>query len=269
VSLVADSKGRVLLPAIVLAGDRAGGNALARAHGLLASVLVDVAGRTCLERVLTSLRASTSVDGGLLVGPAIEIVRDNALLAQLLQGDDFRWHAPQGGPSASAASAATTLARYPALLTAGDHALLRPSTIDAFCDAAMQTTQDFVVGLVRYDLVRAHFPHSRRTLLKFADGHYCGSNLFLLRTANALAALSFWQQLESERKRPWRIAARLGPGSLLRYLSGSLTIASAFELLSKRAGCRVGYVEVDDPRAAVDVDSDADRILAEQLLRNE
>lgn len=242
---------------------------MARAHGLLASVLVDVAGRTCLERVLTSLRASTSVDGGLLVGPAIEIVRDNALLKELLQAGDFRWHAPESGPSASAASAASTLARYPALLTAGDHALLRPRTIDAFCQAAMQTTDDFVVGLVRYDLVREHFPHSRRTLLKFSDRDYCGSNLFLLRTANARAALSFWQQLESERKRPWRIAARLGPGSLLRYLTHSLSVASAFELLSKSAGCRIGYVEIDDPRAAVDVDSDADRILAERLLRDE
>ncbi len=254
------------LPAIVLAGERPGGNALAREHGLRASVLIDVAGMSCLERVLVALRACPLIDGGVLVGPAGELVHTDATLRRLLQTGDFRWLEPASGPSASALAAADLLDRYPALLTAGDHALLDATIIDSFCRAALASNADFVAGLVPHAVVKARFPGSRRTLLKFNDGTYCGSNLFLLRTAAATAALRLWQALEQERKRPWKIAARLGPGWLLRYMAGTLSVTQAFELLSARSGCRVGFVPVDDPRAAVDVDSSADLALARQLL---
>lgn len=257
------------LPAIVLAGERPGGNALAREHGLAASVLIDVAGRSCIERVLAALRASQTIDGGLLVGPAGDLARTDPTLRRLLLPGDFMWLAPASGPSASALAAATSLARYPVLLTAGDHALLDASIIDRYCESALASKADFVVGLVPHATVIARFPDTRRTLLKFSDGTYCGSNLFLLRTAAGTAALRLWQAVEQERKRPWRIAARFGPGWLLRYLSGTLSVAQAFARLSARSGCHVDFVPVDDARAAVDVDSSADLALARQVLADD
>ena len=255
-----------LVPAIVLAGERAGGNALARAHGLSASVLVQVAGKPCITRVIETLRASRTIDGGLIVGPAAEIAQHDRILQALLATGDFRWLEPAGGPSASALRATSALTRCPLLLTAGDHALLEASVVDRFCAAAQRTDLDFVVGLVPYALVQTRFPRSRRTVLKFSDGHYCGSNLFLVRTAAGTAALRLWQRFEAERKRPWRIARLLGPGWLLRYLVGSVSLAQAFALLSAHSGCAVGWTQVDSARAAVDVDSSADLALAERVL---
>jgi len=254
------------LPAIVLAGERPGGNALARAHGLPAGVLVDVAGQNCVERVLAALRASAHVAGGLLVGPAGDLARTDASLCRLLAPGDFTWLAPANGPSASALAAASALDRWPALLTAGDHALLNATIVDDFCRAALAREADFVVGLVPHALVRARFPQSRRTLLRFQDGVFCGSNLFLLRRAAGTAALRLWQAVEQDRKRPWKVAARLGPGWLLRYLGGRLEVGEAFALLSARSGCRVDFVQVDDALAAVDVDSSADLALAREVL---
>ena len=43
-----------------------------------------------------------------------------------------------------------------------------------------------------------------------ADGDFSGCNLFLLATTRAEAAIATWQAVEADRKRPWRIAARLG-----------------------------------------------------------
>ena len=83
------------------------------------------------------------------------------------------------------------------------------------------------------------------------------------------ATLAFWSGVEAERKRPWRIARRLGPGVLLRYLLGRLPVDAAFEALSERAGCRVGWVALPSPRAAVDVDTAADWRLANRLLRED
>ncbi|MCB1748523.1 MAG: NTP transferase domain-containing protein [Gammaproteobacteria bacterium] len=257
------------LPAVVLAGERPGGNALARSHDVAAGVLVEVLGRPCLARVLDALRASDRVGGGVVVGPRREVVDGDAALRALLEAGDFRWLPPADGPSASAMAGVAALARWPVLLTAGDHALLTPAIVDDFCTRADRLAADVVIGLVPWARVRAAWPESRRTLLRFADGACCGSNLFLLRSARATAVLDFWRAVERERKRPWRIARALGAGTLLRYLGGRLERAEAFARLSAQAGAEVACITIDEPRAAVDVDSAADHALAERILAHD
>lgn len=259
---------RVRLPAIVLAGERPGGNALARAHGLPSSVLVPVAGTPCVTRVLHALRASRAIDGGLLVGPDEAIAHGEPVFQELLAPGDFRWLAPDAGPSASALRASAALHHYPVLLTAADHALLDAGIIDRFVTAALASRADFVVGLVPWPTVRARFPTTRRTLLRFADGAWCGANLFLLRTHAGRAALEFWRRLEADRKRPWRMASRIGLVFLARYLTRSMRLSTALAHLSARAGCEVAHVNLDSARAAVDVDSSADLALAEEVLQH-
>jgi CTP:molybdopterin cytidylyltransferase MocA len=257
--------------AVVLAGERPGGSALARELGIAAGVLADVAGQPCISRVLAALRASGCVRGGVICGPDGDIVAHTPALQALLAPGDFRWVAPQRGPAASALLGAREAGGYPVLLTGGDHALLEPAMVSGFCRAALARTDepdppDLVVGLVPHTLVARAFPESRRTVLRFADGAYCGSNLFALLGEASAGALSFWSGVEADRKRPWRIARRLGVRPLLRYLSGRLAIDEAFATLSRLTGCRVGWADVPFARAAVDVDSHADWLLANRLL---
>lgn len=263
------------LQAIILAGERAGGNPLALELGVPAGVLVPVHGRTCLDRVLDCLTACQHISDGIVCGPDANVLVSQDELGQRLSGSGaFTWCAPATGPAASALTASQKLEPGPKLLTSGDHALLSPQTVDAFCKSVLQAQAgaksgaDIVVGLVPYAQVKSAFPDSRRTLLQFADGTYCGSNLFLLLTPDAKGALEFWQSLETQRKHPWKIAARLGVGTLLRYLFHQLTVDQAMARLSELAGCKVDWITVDDPRAAVDVDSHADWMLAEQILGN-
>jgi hypothetical protein len=257
------------LQAVVLAGERPGGNALARSHGVAAGVLVEVRGRSCLARVLAALRASARIGGGVVVGPDAAIVAGDTALRGLLEAGDYRWLPPADGPSASAMAGADALGRYPLLLTAGDHALLTPAIVDDFCARAGTVAADVVIGLVPWTRVHAAWPESRRTVLRFADGACCGSNLFLLRTPRAIEALTFWRALERERKRPWRIARGIGYGTLLRYLAGRLDRGEACARLSARAGAAVACITIDEPRAAVDVDSAADHALAERILAHD
>jgi len=251
---------------VVLAGERPGGSALAQAMRVAAGVLVDVAGQTAIARVFAALRASTCTANGLLCGPARSIIEHSSHLQALLAPGDIRWLPPASGPAASAVAALAQLDSYPALLTTADHALLTGTTIDAFCERALASDADFVVGLVPYACVRAAFPESKRTVLRFADGGYCGSNLFCVRRERGIKALLFWREVEALRKRPWKIARHLGLLTLLRYQLGRLRSADAFAVLSRKAGCQVSFVELPIARAAVDVDSVADRELAEQIL---
>lgn len=255
--------------AVVLAGERPGGSALARDLGLPAGVLAPLAGTPCLLRVLDALDGASRVHGVTLCGPSRDVLDAAPALAALTARPDLTWIAPESGPAASAEAGAEASAHYPVLLTSGDHGLLSATMVDRFCDAATTADADVVVGLVPHGLVQAAFPESRRTVLRFADGAFCGSNLFALHGPAARRALSFWSGVEADRKRPWRIARRLGLWSLLRYLSGRLPVDAAFATLSRRAGCRVRWVTVPSARAAVDVDSAADWRLADRLLRED
>ena len=252
--------------AVVLAGERPDGSVISKELDLAASVLVDVAGKPALARVIDALETSEMVEGGLLSGPVEEIYQDNEKFRKILNGSSFQWIAPEAGPSASAVTALEQLDRFPALLTTGDHALLSPELVDFFCNEAVKMDFDVVFGLVPYAIVQAAYPESKRTVLKFSDGWYCGTNLFAILSRAGKAGPAFWWELEVLRKRPWRMVYHFGAGLLLRYLFGRLSLDRALELLSRSAACRVGYVRIEEARAAVDVDSLADRDLAEKIL---
>jgi molybdopterin-guanine dinucleotide biosynthesis protein A len=255
--------------AAVLAGERPGGSAFSRELGLPASVLVDVAGRSALARVIEALESAETVDGGVLCGPSENIYRGNPEFRHILSGSSFSWMAPQAGPSASALAAVERMGRFPVLLTAGDHALLSAELVETFCAQAREMDVDVAFGLVSYSIVKAAYPESKRTVLRFSNGEFCGANLFALMNRKGTAGPAFWSRLEADRKRPWRMARRIGVGTLLRYLFGRLTLERALESLSRAMGCRVGYVLIGTPRAAVDVDSMADRDLAVKILKSD
>ena len=257
------------MKAVLLAGDRPGGSRLAQATGVPAGALVPVAGQPCIARALAALRAAPCIDGGLIVGPDEATLRQSEALATLLAPGDYRWIAPAAaGPAESALRALDELhGACPILLTCADHALLSAETLERFAADALAADAQALVGLVRFERVMRRFPGSRRTRLRFRDASRCGANLFLLRDPAARQAIAFWRAMQQDRKRPWRIAARLGLGLSVRYALGQLSIAEAFDRLSAKAGCRIGWVEVDDPLAAVDVDSPQDLALAEQVLQ--
>jgi len=257
----------------VLAGERPGGSALSRAFNVSASVMVPVAGQSALARVLGAVHESRRAIPAIICGPAADAVGRDPQLERLLAQSGFEWRAPEAGPAASAVAAVTAAAAYPVLLTAGDHALLQPAIIDDFCTSVdvlnARQEYDFVIGFVPHALVRSAWPQSKRTVLRFSDGGFCGSNLFAVLNPDGLKALAFWRRAEADRKHPWRIARRFGLAALIRYVLRRLSLPAALESLSTASGCRIGWVAVEHARAAVDVDSVADQQLAHHILSGE
>jgi GTP:adenosylcobinamide-phosphate guanylyltransferase len=253
--------------AVVLAGDRGPDDPVARHTGAPCKALVPVAGRPMLLRVLDALAASTVIDGVTLVGPQARQLEQSPEIAARIAAGAIAWLPPQSSPSLSAAAALEQLpADRPVLLTTADHALLRAPWVDGFCERALASGQDAVVGLARHADVMAAFTGSKRTALHFRDGAYCGCNLFAFLTLAGRRAPAFWRQLEQQRKRPHRLAAALGFGTLVAYLTRSLTLAGGLKRLSGKVGAQLGAVLLDDPRAAVDVDSVADFELVQSIL---
>nr|WP_314469082.1 nucleotidyltransferase family protein [uncultured Novosphingobium sp.] len=243
--------------ALILAGSRPGTpDPVAAAEGLSHKALVELEGRPMLAHVVQALR-----DAG--IARLAVVANDPAViaLAELLGCETIPAAA---GPSASVAAGFARLGA-PMLVTTSDHALLRGEWVrDFLLDTPEEA--DVSVLLARRQAIEAAMPGSRRTYLRFADGHWSGCNLFLLKTARAEAAIETWKLVEADRKRPWRIAARLGLGMLASYVLGRLTLAAALARLGTRIGLKARLVAARDGLAAVDVDKPSDLLDARAIL---
>jgi len=243
--------------ALVLAGSRGGEVDPAAAYaGVAHKGLIVLEGRTLLDRVLGAVQAA----GAQTIGVS---ANDEAIRAALA-GAKVRVLPPAAGPSQSVADGASALG-FPLVVTTVDHALLRPEWITQFL-ADTPVDVDVAVLLAPEARVRAAAPQTKRTYLKFRDGRYSGCNLFLLRNETALNVIAVWRKVEALRKQPWKIAAMLGPGFLLRYALGLLTLDEAVARLGALAGVRAAAVRARDGLAAVDVDKPSDLDLVREII---
>jgi GTP:adenosylcobinamide-phosphate guanylyltransferase len=242
--------------AVVLAGSRPGTpDPVAAAEGVAHKVLATVGGETLLARVVAALRQAGVAEIAVSANhPAVE-AEARRLGAALLP--------TARGPSESVALAFERLG-WPLLVTTGDHPLLEASWVQELI-ARRPAEADLAVMLARRDRVEAAAPDTRRTWLTFADGQWSGCNLFLLASPAAANAIAAWRQVEADRKRPWRIAGRLGVRTLWRYWRGRLTLAEGLAGLGRTLGVTAALVPATDGRAAIDVDKPADLALVRRL----
>ncbi|NIR28106.1 MAG: NTP transferase domain-containing protein [Gammaproteobacteria bacterium] len=253
--------------AIILAADRGPDDPIANAARMPGKCLVPVANRPMVLRVLDTLEALPDVDAPLLCGPAWSVVAESASLLERIRSGRVRWMPHEDSPSRSASTALRSVPDgRPVLLTTADHALLTPAMLVHFLRRARTLDCDVAAALASAADVRTAFPGSRRTVMWLRDGGYCGCNLFAFLTSRGRDATLFWQRVEAQRKRPWRIARTLGWRTMLAYALGTLRLPQVLEQLSERMQMRVGAVRMPFAEAAVDVDTEADLALAERIL---
>jgi GTP:adenosylcobinamide-phosphate guanylyltransferase len=251
------------LNALVLAGSRPGGDALASHAGVSHKALIEVGGRSLIERVVGALAQVPQVQ-------RILIAIDRSEVLDSLPG----LHAPQCPTPVEIVAAAdtpsTSVARVleqegtPLLVTTADHALLAPQWVQAFLERCPDDA-DAAVALARRQTVQRCAPTTQRTYLRFADGEYSGCNLFCLQHPDAARIVRFWAELESHRKSPLRMMQKLGLRTALRYRLGSLQLQEAIARMEAICAARIRIVELHDGLAAIDVDKPADLELVRAL----
>ncbi len=242
--------------AIVLAADREPVNEVAKAADVRCKSLAPVGGAPMVFRVLEALRSSCSVEERILCGPPGTVMAQESELRDYVAAGGVKWFENRPTPSASAYHVLQQLPeKTPVLLTTSDHALLSPQIIDYFCRQSLVSACDVVAAVARHEEVTTAYPETRRTSYRFKDGAYCSCNLFAFLTPQARAAALFWRQVENQRKSPLRIIRAFGWTSVLRYVSGGMTLTGAMDRVSHRLGFKAGVVILPFPEAAIDVDS--------------
>ncbi len=253
--------------ALILAGARVGVDSVARAAGVSSKVFALVGGVPMIERVLNTLGASSLVGLRVLCGPSWELIEQQPVLRASVEKGAIKWMSPQSGPSLSVQQfLKESPGVLPLLVTTADHALLEVEFVERFLRQAYDSRVDVAVALVPYSVVAQAYPSSKRTVIRFRDGGFCGCNLFLLRTPQAGRLVEFWAQVENDRKRPIRLLRRLGWPMVVRYLAGRLSLIDALDELGRRLNLSIKEVILPYPDAAVDVDTPEDLVLAEQVL---
>jgi GTP:adenosylcobinamide-phosphate guanylyltransferase len=242
--------------ALILAGSRGGVDPVAEYAGVPEKPLIEIAGQTMLARVVHALREAGATRIATACSHPAVVAEAEALGTEVIPAE--------AGPSQSTLAAFERLGA-PLLVTTADHALLKAEWVRQFL-ADVPADSDVAVLLARRETIEAAAPGTRRTYLRFADGAWSGCNLFLLATPAARNAIALWRTVEADRKRPWRIVRRIGPGLLLSYLLGRLTLARAIGRLGRAGGVRASIVASGYGLAAVDVDKPADLDLVRTIL---
>ncbi|OGT81144.1 MAG: hypothetical protein A3H91_18000 [Gammaproteobacteria bacterium RIFCSPLOWO2_02_FULL_61_13] len=254
--------------ALVLAADRTAADAVAKFAGVPCKAAVAVGGIPMLLRVLDALAPLPGLNQIVVVGPTSAALAAAPSLASGLKRDRVARLDPEPSPSRSAAAGLRALGLdAPILITTADHALLTSSVAGGFLEASRISGADLAVGLVRFSRVQAAFPGVRRTVLRFQDDAFCTCNLFAVLTPVGTRVIDFWVRVEQQRKHPARLVAGiLGPGAVMRYLLGMLTLEEALSRASQRLGARIAPVILDEPEASVDVDTPDDLMRVEAIL---
>jgi len=252
--------------ALILAGRRGPHDPVCLAANVAHKALIRFDNVTMIERVVdaiittghfSSIKVSTSEPSLFRALPRLAALEAHKMLSYVDAGRS---------PSVSTHEALTAPGTtWPVLLTTCDHPLLTPEMIRHLI-ANADPKADICAGVVGADIIKAAYPDMRRTFLNFRGDRFSGANLFLLRTAASLGALRFWQRIEQERKRPHRMVAALGVGTVLRMAVRRLSLPHALARLQAVTGAKAQVIYLPFAEASIDVDKPQDLATVRAIL---
>lgn len=225
-----------------------------------AEALVDVAGRPMLSWVLSALMKAGGVATCAVVAP--ESVRTVCEEAGAL------WVPPVGDlPSNLRAGVEALDPEGSIIVSSGDIPLMTSAMVERFLTDCEQHSASLHYPIAERTLCETRYPLAKRTFVKLRNGSFTGGNLVRIERRVLPKVLDLIGGVYAARKKPWRLAALVGPGILFGVLTGRLDIETAERRVSQLIGAPVKAVMLKDPELAIDVDKAEDLRLARSALQ--
>ena len=205
--------------AVVLGG---GQDALAAHAGVASKALVPLHGKPLGLYVLEALRKSSYVSQIIYVGepnPLFAPYVDHVVPPGKGMADSLR-----GGLEAARA-VSTPEGRL--LAVSADLPWLTAEAVDHVLSAGADSLNEaaLIYPVVSKGTAEAQFPGQKRTYARFKEGTFTGGNLIVLRPSMVPTLLPFVDRAYRARKNPLALAALIGPGILLKFVTGRLPLA--------------------------------------------
>ncbi len=231
-----------LVAAVVLGGGAAE-DALARAAGVATKALVPLGGKPLGAYVLAALRESCLIKHVTYVGACAGL-------------EPFDVCVPAGRTLAHslALGLGSALAQRPArlLVLSADTPWITPQVLDRF--VADAPAADLVYPVIPQAVAEARFPGQKRTYAAVREGRFTGGNMTLLTPAAVGALLTFIDRLYGGRKNPLALAAIFGFDTVVKLMSGRITIPELEARATKLLGVSARAYVSPDASLGADID---------------
>ncbi|MFC3051052.1 nucleotidyltransferase family protein [Kordiimonas pumila] len=254
--------------AVILAGTRCNNDPVASVFGHQYKALVPIYGQAMISRVVGALRQSPYIKRIVIVFDCPVSLYESCPELKEYSGTIDIKVVPCAKSICESLTSALQAAddMWPYLVTTADHALLTPAMVDEFCQKALWLKSDMAVGLVEKKYLDREHPQSKRTYLPFKGSKLSGANLFAFMGPTSFKAIRFWQSIEKERKKPWKLFSAFGWSNLAALICKRCTVDEAFERASNRLGVDARAIRLPFAEAAIDVDSRSDFLQVEKIL---
>lgn len=214
--------------------------------------LLDMEGRTMLERVMDALQSSDSVERIVVVGlgddlgmqfqrPVDQHLPDHgSMVANVLAGVDWL---RQDKPDIDKV-----------LFCTSDIPTITGPIVDDYVDRCRPFDSGVYYILVTKEAMEARFPDSNRTYVKFKGVDGAGGDMAVALVAVADSNEELWETLTNARKHAWKLARIVGFSTLIKYLTRQLSL----DEVERKGASIIDYPVqiVIDPAAELAMDAD-------------
>lgn len=249
-----------MIDALVLAGSPNNGSLRACSTASY-EALITIGGKLMVEYVITALRACTSVNRIVIVGPREQLARhfqgdERIILAD--HGQELTENVLRGLEQLPGASRV--------LLVASDIPLITTQALEDFIQQCQQEKADLCYPIVPREVVEKRYAQSNRTYVTLKDGIFTGGNIFMFDPGIVGECIPKGQKLVAARKSPLKLCRLVGFMFLIRFVMKSVSLQEAQKKVSRLLGVRGRAVISMYPEVGVDVDKPSDlRLVNEQM----
>ncbi|MCP4426504.1 MAG: NTP transferase domain-containing protein [Chloroflexi bacterium] len=227
--------------------------------------LLDMHGRTMLERVVDAMQSARQIDDIVIVGlgddmgqqfqrPVHHVPGRGGLVSNVLAGVDWiNEHKPD---------------TQVILVSSSDIPLLTGEMVDAYIDRCRPFEYGMHYNFIAKETMETRFPDSRRTFTKLKDAEVAGGDMHIISPSFAYSNRELWETLAAGRKKAWKLARAVGFRVLFKLLTRRLSFADIEALILKLTDHRSKILL--NPHAEIAMDGDKPHqvdILREEIKR--
>ena len=214
--------------------------------------LLDMGGRTMLERVMDALQNSKYVESIVLIG-----LEDN--MGMQFKRPIDQYLPDEGSLVGNVLSGVNWLRQeYPdmksVLFCSSDLPALTGANVDSYVESCEPFDKGIYYIFVTREEMEARFPGSKRTYTKLKGVEIAGGDIAIAQVDIADENEELWRSLTNARKNAWKLARVVGFKVLLKLLFRRLTIADIEETASRIIGRPAKIVLNAPAEMAMDVD---------------
>lgn len=213
--------------------------------------LLDMCGRTMLERVVDALQGSQYVEDIVVVGlgsdmgmtfqrPIYHLPDQGGMVSNVLAGIGWIQENRPGAEVLMACSA--------------DIPLITSAIIDDFVEQCRPWDKGVYYNFVSREVMEARFPGSRRTFVKLKGVEVAGGDVIIGQVSLAESNRELWEGITNARKHAWRIARVVGLRMMLKFLFRQVGLRDIEETMERLVGQPAKAILNPHAEIAMDVD---------------